>query len=138
MMPLKQLAAISTPEPSLLVVQPWDKGIMGEIEKALSSSDLGVTPANDGNVIRLQIPRISTERRAEIIKTVGKKAEEAKVALRTVRKDFHNLIREAEKAKKISEDYSKRVQDTLQKVTDKVIESVEKIAQRKEAEIKSI
>lgn len=136
LMPLKQLAAISIPDPTLLVVQPWDKGIMTEIEKALSASDLGMTPVNDGNVIRLQVPRISGERRAEIIKTLGKKAEEAKVALRNVRKDAHNLIREAEKAKKISEDYSKRTQDVLQKTTDKMIEMIEKTAQRKETEVK--
>ena len=136
LMPLKQLAAVSVPDPTLLVVQPWDKTVIGDIEKALSTSDLGITPINDGNVIRLQVPRISGERRAEIIKTLGKKTEEAKITLRNVRKEAHNLIREAEKTKKISEDYSKRVQDALQKTTDKMIETVEKTAQRKEAEIK--
>lgn len=137
-MPLKQVAALSAPEANLLIIQPWDKGVMSDIEKALATSDLGVTPLNDGNVIRIQIPRMSTQRRDELVKGLHKKLEECKVALRTTRKDFHTLIREVEKGKKISEDYSKRVLDALQKVTDKTIESADKLAQKKEEEIKSI
>lgn len=136
MMPLKQLAALSAPDVSLLMIQPWDKSIIGEIEKAISTSELGLTPINDGNVIRIQLQRLSSERREELIKTLSKKLEEAKVAVRNIRKDFHNLVREAEKGKKISEDYSKRLQDLLQKITDKSIESLDKVAQKKEADIR--
>ncbi len=137
-MPLKQVAAISAPDVNLLVVQPWDKGVMADIEKALSTSDLGVTPLNDGNVIRIQLPRMSSDRRDELAKTLSKKLEEAKVALRNIRKEYHNLIRESEKGKKISEDYSKRLQDALQKVTDKMIEAADKLSRKKEEEIRSI
>jgi ribosome recycling factor len=136
--PLKQVAAISAPDVGLLVIQPWDKSIMGEIEKAISTSDLGITPLNDGNVIRLQLPRMSSDRRDELAKTLSKKLEECKVALRNIRKEFHNNIREAEKGKKISEDYSKRIQDSLQKVTDKMIELADKMSHKKEEEIRAI
>lgn len=137
-MPLKDLAAISAPEAQLLVVQPWDKTIIAEIEKSLTTSDLGITPLNDGTLIRLPMPKMSSSRRDELIKTLSKKLEESKVAVRNVRKDFHNLIRDAEKGKKISEDLSKRLQDSLQKVTDKVIEAADKISSKKEDEIKSL
>lgn len=137
-MPLKQVAALSAPDVNLLVIQPWDKTIIAEVEKALATSDLGVTPLNDGTVIRIQLQRMSSERREELVKTLGKKLEESKVALRTVRKDFHALIRDAEKAKKISEDYSKRLQDSLQKTTDKKIEAADSLAHKKEQEIRSI
>lgn len=137
-MPLKDLAAISAPEAQLLVVQPWDKTIIAEIEKSLTTSDLGITPLNDGTIIRLPMPKMSSSRRDELIKTLSKKLEESKVAVRNVRKDFHNFIRDAEKGKKISEDLSKRLQDSLQKVTDKVIEAADKISNKKEAEIKSL
>lgn len=136
--PIKQLAAISAPDASLLVVQPWDKSIMPDIEKALSASDLGITPLNDGNVIRIQLPRMSSQRREELVKGLHKKLEESKVALRTTRKDFHILIRDAEKSKKISEDYSKRLQDSLQKMTDKTIEIAEGLSRKKEDEIKTV
>lgn len=136
MMPLKQLAALSAPDVNMLMIQPWDKSIIGEIEKAISTSELGLTPINDGNVIRITLQRLSSERRDELIKTLSKRLEEAKVNVRNVRKDFHNLIREAEKNKKISEDYSKRLQDVVQKITDKAIESLDKVAQKKEADIR--
>ncbi len=137
-MPLKAVAALSAPDVSMLVIQPWDKAIITDIEKALATSDLGVTPVNDGNVIRIQLPRMSTERREDLIKTVGKKIEECKVAMRTIRKDYHGLIRDAEKGKKISEDYSKRLQDALQKTTDKTIEASDALGTKKEQEIRSI
>lgn len=137
-MPLKQLAAISAPDVNLLVIQPWDKGVMADIERAISTSDLGVTPLNDGNVIRIQLPRMSSDRRDDLAKTLSKKAEECKIAMRNIRKDFHNLIREAEKGKKISEDYSKRLQDALQKNTDKMIDQADKLSHKKEEEIRLI
>lgn len=137
-MPLKDLAALSAPDVQLLVIQPWDKEIMPDIEKAFSMSDLGVTPLNDGNVIRIQLPRMSSNRRDELAKILSKKLEECKISIRNVRKDFHNLIREAEKSKKISEDSSRRLQDLLQKITDKMIETSDKMSVKKEEEIKSL
>ena len=134
-MPLKDVAAVSAPDVQLLVIQPWDKTIINDIEKAISASDLGVSPFNDGNLIRIQLPKMSSTRRDDLTKILGKKIEECKVSIRNVRKEFHNLIREAEKTKKLSEDSSRRLQDILQKITDKVIEIADKLAQKKEAEI---
>lgn len=138
MMSLKDVAALSAPDVSLLVIQPWDKAIMPDIEKAISTSDLGLTPLNDGTVIRLQIPRMSTARRDELTKVLGKRVEECKISLRNVRKDVHNAIRDAEKTKKISEDWSKRLQDILQKITDKMVDFSDTLAKKKEEEIKSL
>jgi len=137
-MTIDKLAGISTPEPQLIVIQPWDKSVIADIEKAISRSDLGVNPLNDGDVIRLNLPKMSGSRREELIKVVAKRAEECKIALRNVRKDIHNLIRDAEKSKQISEDYGKRLQTSLQKITDAATEKVEQAAQRKEQEIRSI
>ena len=121
------------------MIEPWDKSIIGDIERALSTSqDLGITPLSDGNIIRLQLPRLSSERREELIKTLGKKLEESKVAIRTTRKDFHNLLREAEKEKKISEDYRKRLQDALQKVADKCSDTANKLSSKKESELRVV
>ncbi|MFA6066057.1 MAG: ribosome recycling factor [Candidatus Babeliaceae bacterium] len=138
MMPLKDLAALTAPDVQLLVIQPWDKSIMPEIEKAISLSDLGVTPLNDGNVIRIQLPRMSSNRRDELAKMLHKKLEECKISIRNVRKEFHNLIRDAEKGKRVSEDSSRRLQDILQKITDKFIENSDKLSIKKEEEIKSL
>lgn len=96
-MSLKDLSAISAPEPQLLVVQPWDKGLMGDIERGIALSDLGVTPLNDGSIIRVPLPKMSSARRDELTKVLAKRLEECRVAIRAVRKDVHNLIREAEK-----------------------------------------
>lgn len=137
-MPLREVASISAPDAALLLVQPWDQSIIADIEKALSQSDLGLTPSNDGNIIRIALPRMSSARREELIKQLHQKLEACKVSLRTVRKDIQNIIRDTEKAKKISEDYARRVHDILQKVTDKFIEVSDKIASKKESEIKSV
>lgn len=137
-MPLKDMAAISAPEPQLIVIQPWDKSVINDIEKAITLSDLGIAPINDGNLIRLPMPKMSSNRRDELIKVLHKKLEECKVALRNVRKDVHNLIRDAEKNKKVSEDVSKRLQDTLQKVTDRMSDAADKVSAKKEDEIKSL
>jgi len=137
-MPLKEVASLSAPEPQLLVVQPWDTAIIGEIERALSLSDLGVKPQKDGHLLRVIIPKLSGSRREELSKTVFKRLEECKVSVRNVRRDAHTSIRDMEKAKKISEDYGKRLQASLQKLTDVMIEKADQIAQRKEAEIKSL
>ncbi len=137
-MPLRELASLSAPDAQTLLIQPWDKTIIPDIEKALAASDIGTSPITDGTLIRLQLPRMSTARRDELIKAVSKKLEESKVGLRAIRKDFHNLIRDAEKSKKISEDYSKRLQDILQKITDRSIDSADKLSAKKEHELKTM
>lgn len=137
-MPLKELAAISAPDAQLLMIQPWDKTSIPEIEKALQQSDLGVTPMTDGPIIRIALPKMSSSRRDELAKTLGKRLEECKISIRNVRKEVHTLIRDAEKDKKISEDYSKRLSDLLQKVTDKVTALAESMSGKKETEIKAL
>ncbi|MBY0109510.1 MAG: ribosome recycling factor [Candidatus Babeliaceae bacterium] len=137
-MPLKEVAAISAPDAQLLVIQPWDKTVISEIEKAIMTSDLGVTPQTDGPIIRIVLPKMSSSRRDELSKVLGKRLEECKIALRNVRKDVHTAIRDTEKDKKISEDYSKRLQDLLQKITDKVTAQAETLSSKKEAEIKAL
>lgn len=137
-MSLKDVGTISAPEPNMLVVQPWDKGLAGEIERAIAMSDLGVTPLNDGTIIRVPLPKMSSARRDELTKILAKRLEECRIAIRAIRKDVHNLIREAEKGKKISEDYSKRLQAVLQKIIDAAIEKAEHISAKKENEIKSL
>lgn len=135
---LKELAAISVPEPRFILIQPWDKGVIVDIEKAISTSPLGVTPANDGNVIRVTLPEISSQRRDELAKTLGKKLEESKERVRTVRGDFRNLVKDSERQKAISEDFSKTLQDILQKVTDKITERMQQMSDKKEKEIKAV
>ena len=122
----------------MITIQPWDTNIIGEIEKAISESDIGITPANDGNLIRLRLPEMSSSRRDELVKILGKKAEEAKVAIRNVRKDFHNLIRDAKKDKVISENFFNRLNDVLQKVTDTFVDKAEGMRVKKEKEILSV
>lgn len=133
---LKDVAAISAPDTNLLLIQPWDKTVMAEVEKALTNSDLGITPLNDGNVIRIQLPKMSSARRDELTKVLHQKLEACKVAIRNVRKEIHNTIRDTEKSKKISEDLSRRLQDNLQKVTDKFVEMSDKVCVKKEEEIR--
>lgn len=137
-LPLKEVASVSAPDAALLVIQPWDQANIPEIEKALQNSDLGVTPVNDGNIIRVQLPKMSSTRRDELIKSLGQKIEQGKISIRNVRKDVHNFIREQEKAKKISEDWSRRLQELLQKITDKEIEKCTALAEKKERELKSL
>ncbi len=135
---LKEIALITAPEPKMIVIEPWDKSLIPDIEKAIGNSDLGITPFNDGNLIRLRLPEISTSRRDELVKVLHKKLEDARIAVRNVRKDYHNLVRDTEKTKKISEDHTRRLNDTLQKITDKFIGIVEQMAQKKENEIKTV
>ena len=137
-MPLKEVAAISAPDALLLVIQPWDKGTLADIEKAIQASDLGLTPLNDGNIIRISLPKMSSTRRDDLIKVLHKRAEEARVSIRNIRKEVQNILRESEKSKKISEDHNRRLQDSLQKTTDKFIESIEKLSLKKEEEIKQV
>jgi ribosome recycling factor len=137
-MPLKEVAALSAPDVNLLVVQPFDNSIIADIEKAIATSDLGITPANDGTLIRIVLPRMSSTRREELTKLLGKKVEEYKISLRNVRKDVVNLIRDTEKVKKISEDMSRRLQDLLQKITDKYTSQADTLAAKKEEEIRHL
>lgn len=133
--PINQLANITVPEPRLLVIQPYDKTSIANIEKAILKSDLGVNPTNDGNVIRIAIPALTEERRREMVKVVRKKVEDAKVALRNVRRDANEEVKQAEKDKVISEDESKKLLDEIQKLTDKYVKEMDKISQAKEKEI---
>lgn len=137
-MALKNLAALTAPEARLIVVQPWDNSVIAEIEKAITVSDLGVKPINDGKIIRIQLPEISTSRRDELVKVLGKKAEECRVSIRNVRKDFQNLMRDAKKDKKISENFYSRLEDVLQQTTDKHIKLVDQKTEKKETDIKTV
>jgi ribosome recycling factor len=138
MMNLRELATIAAPDARLITIQPWDKTVMGEIEKAILASDIGITPVNDGTIIRLQLPPMSAERREEMVKILGKKTEECKVAIRGVRKDAQNLLRDAEKSKEVSEDFAKRLGDSLQKVTDNTIKIVDELSAKKASEIRTV
>lgn len=136
--PLNQLATISAPEPRLLVVQPWDKNIMADVEKAIMKSDLGITPTNDGNVIRLAIPQLTEERRVELVKVVKKKAEEGRVAVRNIRRDANDKLKGQQKNGEISEDEFRRLQDEVQKLTDKYIKEIDEVFAAKEKEIMTV
>ncbi len=136
--PLNQIGGISTPEARLLVIQPWDKSIIRNIEKAILASDLGLTPISDGNIIRINIPPLSEERRQELIKVVHKRVEERKVAIRNIRRDALEELKQLEKAKEISQDEAKRDTGQLQKVTDSFIVSAEQVGKDKEAELMEV
>jgi ribosome recycling factor len=133
--PLKQLAAITAPEPRLLVVQPWDASLIPEIEKAILKSELGVTPANDGKLIRLPIPAMTTERRQELTKLAHKMAEEGRVAVRTIRRDANEAVKKLKSDKSISEDDAFKAQHDIQKLTDKHIAEIDAILKAKEHEL---
>jgi ribosome recycling factor len=133
--PLNQLATISAPEPQLLTIRPYDRSSLGLIEKAILKSELGLTPNNDGRIIRLVIPRLTEERRHELVRVVGRRLEEARVAVRNVRRDVLNDLRFFEKEKEISEDDFHRGKDELQELTDEYIERVGEIGKHKEREI---
>ncbi len=137
-MPLNQVATISCPEARLVVIQPWDRGNLGEVEKAILKSDLSLNPSNDGNLIRIQIPDLTEERRKEYVKQAKQKAEENRVAIRNVRRDGNDTVKELEKEKEISEDESKGALARIQKLTDKYIEEIQKLMDNKEKEILNI
>lgn len=137
-MTLKGLATISTPDARLIVIQPWDKSIINDIEKALQNSNIGVNPVNDGEVVRLQLPQMSSARRDELVKVLSKKSEDSRIGVRNIRKEYHNQIRDTEKKHGISEDFAKRLSDLLQKITDEFIGKIDSIQKKKEAEITHI
>ena len=136
--PLNQVASLSAPEARLLAIQPWDATLIPEIEKAIQKSDMGITPSNDGKVIRLVIPQLTEERRKDLTKLVGKYAEEAKVSIRNIRRDAMEDIKKAEKAKEISEDDRKTYEEDIQKLTDKYIKDIDGVAEEKEKELMEI
>lgn len=136
--PLKQAANISVPEARLITVQPWDKSMINEIEKAILKSDLGLTPMNDGNMIRLPIPQLTEERRKDLVKQAKRLGEEAKISVRNSRRDANESIKKGEKDHSVSEDESHRAQDDVQKLTDKFIEQIDEILNKKEIEIMEI
>ncbi|RMD73071.1 MAG: ribosome recycling factor [Cyanobacteria bacterium J149] len=136
--PLKSLANISTPDATTLMIQPFDKGSISLLEKAISMSDIGLTPNNDGQVIRLNIPPLTAERRQEFVKIASKYAEEGKVAIRNIRRDAIDKVRKQEKASEISEDESRDLQDEIQKVTDKYTAKIDDILKVKEKELTNI
>jgi ribosome recycling factor len=136
--PLNQLAGISVPEPRMLLVTPWDKGTINTVLKAIQSSDIGMTPMSDGNVIRLNVPALTEERRRDLIKQLHKKAEEHRVSIRNIRRDANERIKAQQKSSEISEDDAKREQEETQKLTDKYIVEIDKLANAKEAELKEV
>ncbi|EAZ91610.1 ribosome recycling factor [Crocosphaera chwakensis] len=136
--PLYQLANISTPDATTIMIQPYDKGSMGQIEKAIQMSDVGLTPNNDGNVIRLNIPPLTEERRKDLVKLASKMAEEGKVAIRNIRRDAIDDVRKQEKNSDISEDESRGLQDDIQKVTDQFTEKIDDLLTAKEKDIMTV
>jgi len=133
--PINQVASITIPEARLLVIQPWDRKLLTDIEKAIQKSDLGINPNNDGQVIRLSIPPMNEERRRELAKTLHKRLDEHKVAIRNVRRDIQDKLRDREKKKEISEDELKRSTERLQKLTDRYVDEMDKVGKAKEQEI---
>ncbi len=136
--PINQVANISVPDARMLVVQPWEKGMLSGIEKAILTSGLGLNPQNDGNQIRLPIPPLSEERRKELFKSCRKMAEESKVAVRNVRRDSNEKLKKAEKEKLITQDLEKKGLDEIQKTTDKFIKTVDEVLATKEKEIMEV
>lgn len=136
--PLNQVATISVPEARLVVIQPWDKGIINEIEKAIQKSELSVNPSNDGKVIRINIPPLTEERRKEYVKVAKNMAEQARVAVRNIRRDANDELKKAQKAGDLSEDEEKRAADEVQKITDEYVDKVNESVEAKEKEILEI
>lgn len=136
--PLNQLATITTPEIRLLVIQPWDKNIIAEIEKSILKSDLGLTPNSDGSVIRLAIPQLTEERRKELVKVIRKKAEDSKIAVRNVRREANDLLKAEEKGGRISEDELRICQEEMNEITKKNIEDIEAVLGTKEKEVMEV
>ena len=133
--PLNQMAQINAPEPRLITIQPWDKTQLGTIEKAIQKSDLGITPSNDGNIIRLVVPPLTEDRRKELVKVVHKKVEDGRVSVRNVRRDALEHLRKAQHDKQISDDDERKAADRLQKLTDKYVAEIDKHGQTKEQEL---
>jgi len=135
---VNQVANVSVPEPRMIVIQPWEKSMINAIDKAIQKSDLGLMPSNDGIVIRLSIPQLTQERRAEFVKVIHKKAEESKVAIRNLRRDANEAVKKVEKDKLVSADEAKKAQDDIQKLTDRYIKDVDQVMAGKEKDIMEV
>lgn len=135
--PLQQVGNITVPEPRMIQIAPWEKSLIRDIEKAIMASDIGITPSNDGNVIRLVFPELTEERRKELVKDVKKKGEESKVAIRNIRRDGNDFFKKLAK-EDVSEDEIKQLEDKLQKLTDKYIKEVDKLVEEKSKEIMTV
>lgn len=138
LVPVNQVANISVPEPRMIIIQPWEKPMLREVEKAITKSDLGLSPNNDGTIIRLNIPQLTEERRTDLVKTLNKRAEESKVSVRNIRRDANDAIKKLEKAKSITEDEAKKAQEDVQKIVDKYIKLIDAARADKEKEIMEV
>lgn len=136
--PVNQVASVTVPEPRMIVIQPWEKNLLKDIERAIMKSDLGLNPNSDGSVIRLNLPQLTEERRKELVKTVHKKAEDARVSIRNLRREANDSVKKDEKAKEITEDEAKKANDDIQKMTDKFIKEVDTVMEHKEKEVMEI
>ena len=136
--PIQQVAAVSVAEARILVIQPWDKGIIGAIERAILKSDIGINPNNDGNMIRIAFPQLTEERRRELCKEIRKMAEDSKVAVRSIRRDANETFKSQKKKSEITEDDQKLLEEGIQKLTDKYIKEIDKAADAKEKDILEI
>lgn len=136
--PLQQLASLSIPDSRQIAIQPWEQRIISEIDRTILKSDLGLTPVNDGKIIRINIPELTEERRKQLVKLVKKKAEEAKIAVRNIRRDSNDELKKKEKKDHISEDEVKKSHDEIQKITDSFINKVDEIMEHKEKEIMEV
>lgn len=137
-MTVNQLGTVSVPESRMIVIQPWDRAALNAIEKAIQKSDLGITPSNDGSVIRLVLPQLTEQRRKDLTKLVHKRVEEGRVAIRNIRRDAHDEIRKLEKNKEAAEDETRRATELLQKTTDQFIAEVDKAGKDKETELMEV
>lgn len=136
--PLNQVATLGVPDPRQITIQPWDQKIIPDIEKAILKSNLGITPTNDGKMIRLNIPPLTEERRKELVKVAKKKAEDARIAVRNIRRDINEEIKKAEKEKILSEDDAKKLHEEIQKITDSFVGKIDDILHNKEKEIMEV
>ncbi len=136
--PIQSVANVSVPEARIIQIQPWESKMIKEIEKAILASDIGITPGNDGKVIRLVFPELTEERRKELTKDIQKKAETARVAIRNIRRDANDVVKKAGKASEISEDEQKELEDDIQKMTDKFIDNIDKMCDSKCKEIMTV
>ena len=136
--PINQVAGISVPEARMIVIQPWDVSVLKEIEKAILASDIGINPNNDGKVIRLNFPELTEERRKELVKDIKKIAEESKVSIRSIRREGMDMVKNLNKTSQITEDELERDEDSIQKLTDKYIDQIDKILADKEKEVMSV
>ncbi len=137
-MPINQVATVTAPESRLLLIQPWDLSIMGDIERAILKSELGLTPMNDGKIIRISIPMLTEERRKELVKLVRKMSEEAKISIRNARRDANDMLKELKKESEISEDEFYRRQDEVQKITDERVEKIDEVTAAKERDVMEV